>query len=170
MNCLRMLCAALLALFVLPAIAQNYPVKPIRMVVPFAPGGTGEFLSRSITPRMGELIGQQFIVDFRGGAGTTLAAGLVAAAPADGYTILIQTITTQAINHSLYSKLPYDTRKDFASAGLIAVIPVVLAAHPSLPARNAKELAILSRASAGKIDFASPGIGTASHFGVELFK
>src|SRR3954469_19639945 len=152
------------------AIAQSYPAKPIRMVVPFAPGGTGEFLSRSITPRMGELIGQQFIVDFRGGAGTTLAAGLVAAAPADGYTVLIQTVTTQAINHSLYSKLSYDTRKDFTSVGLIAVIPVVLAAHPSLPARNAKELALLSHARAGKIDFASPGIGTASHFGVELFK
>src|SRR3954471_24525254 len=152
------------------AIAQSYPVKPIRMVVPFAPGGTGEFLSRSITPRMGALMGQQFIVDFRGAAGTTLAAGLVAAAPADGYTILIQTITTQAINHSLYAKLPYDTRKDFASAGVIAVIPVVLAAHPSLPARNARELAALSHARAGKIDFASPGIGTASHFGVELFK
>src|ERR1700704_2049175 len=102
------LCAALLALLPTSANAQNFPTKPIRMVVPFAPGGTGEFLSRSITPRMGELIGQQFIVDFRGGAGTTLAAGLVAAAPPDGYTVLIQTITTQAINHSLYAKLSYD--------------------------------------------------------------
>src|SRR5260221_2868366 len=107
--------SALLALSAAHAAAQNYPTKPIRMVVPFAPGGTGEFLSRSITPRMGELIGQQFIVDFRGGAGTTLAAGLVAAAPADGYTVLIQTLSTQAINHSLYAKLSYDTRKDFAS-------------------------------------------------------
>ena len=164
------LAALLLALPATHAAAQNYPTKPIRMMVPFAPGGTGEFLSRSITPRMGELIGQQFIVDFRGGAGTTLAAGLVASAPADGYTVLIQTVTTQAINHSLYSKLSYDTRKDFASAGLIAVIPVVLAAHPSLPARNAKELAALTHTRAGKIDFASPGIGTASHFGIELFK
>ena len=160
----------LLALGAMQVAAQNFPTKPIRMVVPFAPGGTGEFLSRSITPRMGELLGQQFIVDFRGGAGTTLATGLVATAPADGYTVLIQTITTQAINHSLYSKLAYDTRKDFVSAGLIAVIPVVLAAHPSLPARNAKELVALSHARAGRIDFASPGIGTASHFGVELFK
>ena len=160
----------LLAAFTMHAFAQGYPAKPIRMVVPFAPGGTGEFLSRSITPRMGELIGQQFIVDFRGGAGTTLAAGLVAAAPADGYTVLIQTITTQAINHSLYSKLAYDTRKDFAVVGLIAVIPVVLASHPSLPARNAKELVALSHTRAGRLDFASPGIGTASHFGVELFK
>ena len=150
--------------------AQTYPTKPIRMVVPFAPGGTGEFLSRAITPRMGEMIGQQFIVDFRGGAGTTLGAGLVASSSADGYTVLIQTVTTQAINHSLYTKLPYDTRKDFVSVGLIAVIPVVLAAHPSLPARNAKELAMLTHTRAGKIDFASPGIGTASHFGIELFK
>src|SRR3954470_24057275 len=105
MNKVKMAVAAIISVSAACAHAQNYPAKPIRMVVPFAPGGTGEFLSRSITPRMGELIGQQFIVDFRGGAGTTLAAGLVATAPADGYTVLIQTITTQAINHSLYSKL-----------------------------------------------------------------
>ena len=152
------------------AHAQQYPSKPIRMVVPFAPGGTGDFLSRSISPRMGELLGQQFIIDFRGGAGTTLAAGLVATAPADGYTVLIQTLTTQAINHTLYAKLPYDTRKDFASTGLIAVIPIVLAAHPSLPARNAKDLAALSLARRGTLNFGSAGIGTTSHFAVELFK
>jgi tripartite-type tricarboxylate transporter receptor subunit TctC len=161
---------AMAAVFSVSSLAQSYPIKPIRMVVPFAPGGTGDFLSRSITPRMGELIGQQFIIDFRPGAGTTLAAALVASAPADGYTVLIQTFTTQAINHSLYQKLAYDTRRDFAPAGIIAVIPVVLAAHPSLPARNVKELVALSHARSGKIDFASPGIGTASHFGVELFK
>ena len=154
----------------LPVYAQTYPTKPIRMVVPFAPGGTGEFLSRSITPRMGELIGQQFIVDFRGGAGTTLAAGLVAAAPADGYTVLIQSLTTQAINHSLYAKLSYDTPKDFAPAGLIGVIPLVLGAHPSLPVRNAQELAALSRARPGSLNFGSAGIGTSGHFAVELFK
>ena len=152
------------------ASAQAYPNKPIRMVVPFAPGGTGEFLSRSISPRMGELIGQQFIVDFRGGAGTTLAAGLVATAAADGYTVLIQTLTSQAINDSLYTKLSYDTRKDFASTGLIAVIPIVLASHPSLPARNARELAALSQARPGTLNFGTAGIGTSSHFAVELFK
>lgn len=167
---LKALMLVLLAVFAPCAFAQDYPVKPIRMVVPFAPGGTGDFLSRSIAPRMGELIGQPFIIDFRGGAGTTLAAGLVASAPADGYTVLIQTITTQAINHSLYAKLSYDTRKDFALPGLIGVIPIVLAAHPSLPARNAKELVALSHASAGKLNFGSAGIGTTSHFAVELFK
>src|SRR6185295_9151519 len=87
---------AMLSTLAVQAPAQTYPTKPIRMIVPFAPGGTGEFLSRSITPRMGELIGQQFIVDFRGGAGTTLAAAMTATAPADGYTVLIQTFTTQA--------------------------------------------------------------------------
>lgn len=163
--------AAALALALAPsAISQTYPTKPIRMVVPFAPGGTGEFLSRSVTPRMGELIGQQFIVDFRGGAGTTLAAGLVATAPADGYTVLIQTFTTQAINDSLYAKLSYNTRRDLVSVGLIGVIPIVLGAHPSLPARNAKELVALSHARPGSLNFGSPGIGTSSHFAVELFK
>src|SRR5678816_2960654 len=104
-RCLRAASGALaLGLCAFNAQAQTYPTKPIRMIVGFAPGGTGEFMSRTITPRMGELIGQQFIVDFRGGAGTTLAAGLVATSTPDGYTVLIQTITTQAINHSLYAK------------------------------------------------------------------
>lgn len=170
LNKSKSLAVALLAILPAQALAQTYPTKPIRMVVPFAPGGTGEFLSRSITPRMGELIGQQFIVDFRGGAGTTLAAGLVATAPADGYTVLIQTFTTQAINDSLYVKLSYNTRRDLAAVGLIGVIPVVLGAHPSLPARNAKELVALSHARPGTLNFASPGIGTSSHFAVELFK
>ncbi len=164
-----LVCNVVLALAV-SAHAQTYPTKPIRMVVPFAPGGTGDFLSRSIAPRMGELLGQQFIIDFRGGAGTTLASGLVAAAPADGYTAYIQTYTTQAINHSLYAKLSYDTTKDFAHVGLIGVIPLVLGAHPSLPARNAKELAALSRARAGTLNFGTAGIGTSSHFAAELFK
>ena len=166
----KFLTAALLTFFSAQAFCQPYPTKPIRMVVPFAPGGTGEFLSRSITPRMGELIGQQFIVDFRGGAGTTLAAGLVATAPADGYTVLIQTFTTQAINDSLYAKLSYNTRKDFVSVGLIGVIPIVLGAHPSLPARTPKELVAMSHAQAGKLNFGTAGIGTSSHFAVELFK
>lgn len=166
----HVLATALLAALPAYAMAQNYPAKPIRMVVPFAPGGTGEFLSRSITPRMGELIGQQFIVDFRGGAGTTLAAGLVANAPADGYTVLIQTLTSHAINDTLYTKLAYNTRRDFAPIGLIGVIPIVLGAHPSLPARNPKELVALSHARKGTLNFGSAGIGTSSHFAIELFK
>ena len=166
----RVLAATLLAVLPVNAAAQSYPTKPIRMIVPFAPGGTGEFLSRSITPRMGELMGQQFIVDFRGGAGTTLAAGLVATAPADGYTVLIQTFTTQAINDSLYTKLAYNTRRDLAPVGLIGVIPIVLGAHPSLPARTPKELVALSHTRPGTLNFGSPGMGTSSHFAVELFK
>src|SRR5262245_61336591 len=162
--------ALLLAVCASHAPAQIYPTKPIRMIVGFAPGGTGEFMSRTITPRMGEMIGQQFIIDFRGGAGTTLAASLTASSPADGYTVFIQSLTTQAINHSLYAKLTYDTRRDFASAGLIGVVPLVLGAHPSFPARTPKELVALSHAHPGSLSFGSAGVGTTSHFIVELFK
>src|SRR5215813_3568851 len=162
--------ALLLAVCASYASAQTYPSKPIRMIVGFAPGGTGEFMSRTITPRMGELLGQQFIIDFRGGAGTTLAASLTAAAPADGYTVFIQSLTTQAINHSLYARLSYDTRKDFAPVGLIGVVPLVLGAHPSLGARTPKELVALSHAHPGSLNFGSAGVGTTSHFAVELFK
>ena len=166
----RLAGAALLTFYAVHASAQTYPSKPIRMIVGFAPGGTGEFMSRTITPRMGELIGQQFIIDFRGGAGTTLAASLTAAAPADGYTVFIQSLTTQAINHSIYAKLPYDTRKDFASAGLIGMVALVLGAHPSFPARTPKELVALSHARPGTLSYGSAGVGTTSHFTVELFK
>lgn len=167
---LKPMVAAAMLSFACCTVAQNYPTKPIRMIVPFAPGGTGEFLSRSLTPRMGELLGQQFIVDFRGGAGTTLATGMTANAPPDGYTVLIQTYTSQAVNDSLYTKLSYNSRKDFAHIGLIGVIPIVLGAHPSLPARSPKELVALSRAQPGKLNFGSAGIGTSSHFAIELFK
>ncbi len=166
----RLCGALLLAACAMHAAAQTFPAKPIRMIVPFAPGGTGEFMSRTITPRMGELLGQQFIIDFRGGAGTTLAAGLAAAAPADGYTVFIQSLSTQAINETLYARLPYNTRRDFAPVGLIAVVPLVLGAHPSFPVRAPKDLAAFSRAHAGSLNFGSAGIGTTSHFAIELFK
>lgn len=162
-------CAWMIA-FTAPALAQNYPLKPIRWIVPFAPGGTGDFLSRTIAPPLGEQLRQQVIVDFRPGAGTTLAAALTAQSAPDGYTVILIPVTTFAINHSLYQKLQYDTRKDFAPVTLVAVIPSVLAAHPSLPARNLKELVALAKTSPRKLDFASPGIGTTSHFTVELFK
>lgn len=152
------------------AQAPAFPAKPIRWIVAFAPGGTGEFLSRTIAPRLGEQLKQQIIVDFRPGAGTTLGATLTAQSPPDGYTVFLNSVSTMAINHSLYRKLQYDTRKDFAPVTLFAVIPSVLAAHPSFPARNVKELVALAKANPRKLDFASPGIGTASHFAVELFK
>ncbi|OGA55163.1 MAG: hypothetical protein A3F74_13655 [Betaproteobacteria bacterium RIFCSPLOWO2_12_FULL_62_58] len=150
--------------------AQSYPAKPIRWIVAFAPGGTGEFLSRTVAPQLGEQLKQQLVVDFRPGAGTTLGATLTAQSPPDGYTVFLNSVSTMAINHSLYRKLQYDVRRDFAPVTLFAVIPSVLAAHPSFPARTVKELVALARANPGKLDFASPGIGTASHFAVELFK
>jgi tripartite-type tricarboxylate transporter receptor subunit TctC len=150
--------------------AQTYPTKPIRWIVAFAPGGTGELLSRTISPRLGELLKQQIVVDFRPGAGTTLAATLTAQSPPDGYTVLLNSVSTMGINHSLYRKLQYDLRKDLAPVTLFAVVPSVLAVHPSFPARTVKGLVALAKANPKKLDFASPGIGTASHFTVELFK
>ena len=153
-----------------PCAAQSYPVKPIRWIVAFAPGGTGEFLSRTVSPRLSEQLKQQVVVDFRPGAGTTLGAALTAKAPPDGYTVFLNSVSTMGINHTLYRKLQYDTRKDFAPVTMFAVIPSVLASHPSFPARTVKDLVALARANPGKLDFASPGIGTTSHFAVELFK
>ena len=152
------------------AQAPAFPAKPIRWIVAFAPGGTGEFLSRTIAPRLGEQLKQQILVDFRPGAGTTLGATLTAQSPPDGYTVFLNSVSTMGINHSLYRKLQYDTRKDFAPVTMFAVIPSVLAAHPSFPARTVKELVALAKANPRKLDFASPGIGTASHLAVELFK
>jgi len=152
------------------AQALAYPAKPIRWIVAFAPGGTGEFLSRTISQRLSEQLKQQVVVDFRPGAGTTLGATLVAQSPPDGYTVFLNSVSTMGINHSLYRKLQYDTRKDFAPVTMFAVIPSLLAAHPSFPARSVKELVALARANPGKLDFASPGIGTTSHFTIELFK
>ena len=163
------LCAAS-ALAASAAWPQAYPNKPVRLIVAFTPGGTGEFLSRSISQRLGEHLGQQVVIDFRPGVGTTLASTLTAQAPPDGYTLLINSITTMAINQTLYQKLQYDTVKSFAPVTMMAAIPVVLAAHPSFPARTPKDLIALAKARPGKIDFASPGVGTASHFGVELLK
>ena len=157
---LKVFAAVLLATAAACAGAQNYPSKPIRMVVPFAPGGTGEFLSRSITPRMGELLGQQFIVDFRGGAGTTLAAGLVANAPADGYTILFTTPSTHVIALFMTRDLPYDPVKDFAPISLLAHAPNILVVHPSLPVKSMKELIALAKAKPNALSYGSAGIGS----------
>ena len=163
------LAALLLALPATHAAAQNYPTKPIRMMVPFAPGGTGEFLSRSITPRMGELIGQQFIVDFRGGAGTTLAAGLVASAPADGYTVLMGA-NTMLMASQMYKNVSFDPVKDFSSVTMAAYGSLMLVANPKTGIKSLPELITMAKARPGSISFGSPGVGTPHHMAMELFK
>jgi tripartite-type tricarboxylate transporter receptor subunit TctC len=161
--------AALLLLAASSAFAQSYPSKPIRVVVPFAPGGGTDILTRIMLPRLTETLKQQLIVDNRPGAGSQIGTELVAKAPPDGYTVLMVD-TAFMTNPSLYSKLPYNSEKDFAPVSLTATAPVIMIVHPSVPVRTVKELVSLARAKPGALNFASGGPGSSTHLGVELLK
>jgi tripartite-type tricarboxylate transporter receptor subunit TctC len=149
--------------------AQPYPSKPIRVVVPFAPGGGTDILTRIMLPRLNESLKQQLIVDNRPGAGSQIGTDIVAKAPPDGYTLLMVD-TAFMTNPSLYSKLPYHSEKDFAPVSLAATAPVIMIVHPSVPVRTLKELVSLARTQPGAINFASGGPGSSTHLGVELLK
>ena len=153
---------------VLPVHAQNYPVRPVRMIVPFSPGGATDVPARILAQRLSEALGHQIVIDNRPGAGAVLGTNAVAKAPPDGYTLLL-TATTHVISASLYKKLPYDAIRDFAPVMLIGSGPNVLAVHPSLPAKNVRELIALAKARPGKIDYASSGNGSAQHLFGALF-
>jgi len=151
------------------AVAQpGYPARPVRFVVPLPPGGGADLVARSIAERLSKSLGQQVVVDNRAGGGTVIGAELVARAPADGYTWLLGTATTHAINASLVKKLPYDPVKDFAPVSLVAVLPLILVAHPSLPANNVAGLLELARRRPGEIFFASTGNGSSIHLAGEM--
>ena len=162
--------ALTIAVFACAAQAQPFPSKPLRLVIPFPAGGTGDVLGRMIAPKLGEGLGQPVVIDFRAGAGTTLATELTAKAPPDGYTILLSASTTMAINATLYSKLPYDTVKDLAAVTMITAIPNILVAHPAVPANTVQELIALAKTKPGSLSFATPGSGTTPHLSTELFK
>ncbi|HJU23985.1 MAG TPA: tripartite tricarboxylate transporter substrate binding protein [Casimicrobiaceae bacterium] len=163
--------ATLAALCGAPAIAQDdYPSRPIRLVVPFPAGGTTDILARAVAQRLSQTWGQQVIVDNRPGAGGNIGSDLVAKAPPDGYTLLMGTVGTHAINPSLYKKMPYDHVKDFAPVILVAGVPNVLVVNPSLPVHSVQELIAYGKANPGKLDFASSGNGTSIHLSGELFK
>ena len=152
-----------------PSFAQPYPSKPIRMIVPFAPGGNVDINARAVAPALGQLLGQQVIVDNRAGAGGTIGTDAVAKSPPDGYTLLMASSSIMTNGPALYPKLPYDILRDFAPVGRIAVVPLVLIVHPSLPARNTKELVAVAKAQGGKLVMANAGIGTTNHLIAELF-
>lgn len=152
------------------AIAQNYPLRPVRTIVPFAPGGGADIVARGILPRLGESMGQQFVIDNRPGGGTLIGAELAARSAPDGYTLFIGITGTMAINPSIYRKLPYDPVRDFAPITMMANGPNVLVVHPSLPARSVKELIALARSRPGQMSYGSSGIGGAPHLAGELFK
>jgi tripartite-type tricarboxylate transporter receptor subunit TctC len=154
-----------------PAQAQaDYPNKPIRMLVGFAPGGISDVLARAIAARMSTQLGQQVLVENRPGAGTTLAGDATAKAAPDGYTIWLQDITTHAINASLYPKLPYDTQRDFTPIAMLASTPLMLVVHPSSPAKTVRELATTLKAEPGKFSYGSSGNGTIIHLASEMLK
>ena len=147
--------------------AQNYPSRPIRLVVPAAPGGGTDISARVLAEGLGQVLGQTVVVDNRAGAGTTLGADIVAKAAPDGYTLLI-TPNALAINVALYRKLPYNTLRDFAPISLVADQPNILVAHPSLAAKSFPEFVALARAQPGKLVYGSGGVGVGSHLAMEL--
>jgi tripartite-type tricarboxylate transporter receptor subunit TctC len=150
------------------ATAQPYPSKPIRMVVPFPPGGGADTLARPLGERMRQRLGQPVILENRSGAGSNIGTAEVARAKPDGYTLLINTDGIAIYPH-LYSKLTYDVFKDLTPVTFVANSPLLLGAHPALPAGNVKELVALAKKEAGKLNFANPGLGTPHHLAFELF-
>ena len=151
-----------------PVAAQQYPAKTIRLVVPFPPGGGNDIVGRIVAQRLGESIGQQVIVDNRGGAGGTIGTDLAAKAPPDGYTLLINNISL-AVNATLYPKLSYDTVKDLAPITLVGRQPNILVVHPSVPAKTIRDLVALAKARPQQVNYGSGGVGTAGHLATELF-
>ena len=156
--------------FCCPVAGQQYPARPIRMLVGFPPGGGTDIVGRIVAQKLSENLGQQIIVENRGGATGMIAAELAAKAPPDGYTIMMAHIAAMSILPSLYPKMAYDTARDFAPITLAGIGPNLLVVHPSLPVRNVKDLIALAKARPGQLHYASPGSGSVQHLSGELFK
>lgn len=151
------------------AWGQTYPARAVRIIVPFAPGGGTDILVRTFAPRLSETLGQQLVIDNRAGGGSTIGSELAAKSPPDGYTLLAVD-TSFTTNPSLYSKLPYDSVRDFAPVSLLAAAPVILIVHPSVPVKTVREFVALAKAKPGQLNFASGGPGSSTHLGGELLK
>ena len=168
---MRIISGAVIALaFSLQTFAQSYPVKPVRLVVPFAAGGNVDITARQIAPGLSELLGQNFIVDNRVGAGGVIGAEAVAKSPPDGYTLMMGSNSTVSVAPALYPKLNYHPVRDFAPVSLVATTPFVLVVHPSVPAKNVKDLIALAKGKPGRLAMASGGTGSSNHLVGELFQ
>lgn len=162
-------CGLLMALAMCAGIANAaYPDRPIRMLVPSAPGGGTDNVARIVGPKLSEILGQQVVVDNRAGAGGSIAAQMASKAPANGYTLLA-TFATHATNPAIMKDLPYDLEKDFLPISLVVILPNLLVANPSLPVRNVRDLVKLAREKPGELQFASGSFGASSHLSMELF-
>ncbi len=164
----RAACGALCAVLAATASAQGYPAKPVKVVVPYPPGGPTDIVARVVSQKLSEQTGQQFLVENRPGAGGNIGAEVVAKAPADGYTLLVAT-TAHAINPSLFKSLSYQLLKDFVPVSQLTSGPLVIVVNPALPAKNVAELIALAKAKPGTLNFASSGNGQSTHLSAELF-
>ena len=170
LNRRQVLSGVALAALTRSAWAQDYPQRPVRMIVPYAPGGASDILARLIQPHLERALGQSFVVDNRGGGASQVGTQAIATAAPDGYTIGVID-SAFVINPGLFAgKLPYDTKKDFAPVSLLAMSPLVLVVHPDVPAKSAEELVALARQKPGEVTFASAGLGTAIHLAGEQFR
>lgn len=168
---LRHLLAAILVAVATTAVcAEVYPDKPIRLIVPFPPGGTTDSLGRMLASHLTATLGQQVIVDNRAGAGGTIASDIVAKSAADGYTLMLAGISTQSINSALYKHLSYDPQKDFTPIALFASVPNILVVNPQVPVRSVPELVAYAKKYPGRVNMGSAGNGTTNHLSGELFK
>ncbi len=160
---------ALVALFGTGALAQDFPTKPVRILVGFAPGGGTDIMARAVGAKISESLKQQFVVENRPGANANIAAKLAADAPADGYTILFMSVA-HIMSKPVYSKLGYDIERDLAPITVVSNVPNVLAVHPSLPAKTVKEVVALSKARPGELTYGTSGVASPEHFAGEMFK
>jgi tripartite-type tricarboxylate transporter receptor subunit TctC len=151
-------------------LSSAYPTKPIRMIIPFTPGGPADAIGRPLAQGLGERLGQQVIVDYRAGAGGNIGAELLAKSAPDGYTIMVTTPGIIAVNPALYAKLPFDALRDFIGVSNAATTANIMIVHPSLPVKTVRDLIELARARPGELSYASVGNGSASHLGTEVFK
>lgn len=152
------------------AVAQTYPTKPIRLVIPYPPGGPTDFVGRAVAAKLGELLGHQMVVDNRPGAGTVIATEMVVRAAPDGYNLLFATGGGTFLAPLILPKVPYDPRKDLTAVAMLVISPQVLVVHPSTGANSVKDLIALAKAKPGQLNFSSVGTGTSPHLGGELFK
>jgi tripartite-type tricarboxylate transporter receptor subunit TctC len=166
----RALIAVILSAALTSAYAQNYPTKPIRMIVGSSPGGPIDFSARLVAQKLTEAFGQPVVVDNRTGASGTIGTDYVAKSTPDGYTLLMASAATLCITPNLYSKIPYDTLKDFAPISTVTAVSYVLVVHPAIAAKSAQEFIALARAKPGQLRFGSAGSGSVTHLGVELIK
>jgi tripartite-type tricarboxylate transporter receptor subunit TctC len=164
------LALVLAALIATAAHAQNYPSRPIRLIVPFPPGGSTDILARALAQKITEGLGQAVVIDNRPGAGGSIGSEAAAKAAPDGYTLMMGHLGTLAVNPAIYKNLPYDPVKSFAPVALMAIVPSVLVVNPRVPATNASELIAYARANPGKLTYGSAGSGSTSHLTTEYFK